>query len=521
MRRTYRALGLSALVLALVLALSACSGPEGQTPTVPSAGDTSEASAPVETTAPETAPLADAPAGTSVGLSYYPDGGFNPFTCTKLANRAIMSLLYQRLFVVTADYQAEPELCAQWSHSDDMRTWTFQLAEASFTDGTAVTAADVKASLEAARDSTVYGSRFFHVAEITAEGTDTVVMTMDTPYELTPMLLDVPIVRAKDVAEERPMGSGPYALQGSGDNMTLVRKAGWVGRCLLNQKTVPLYAASSTAEVRDSFEFGGTSMAYTDPGSASYVDYRCDYELYDCPTGIMLYLACNTNTGLFADREVREALTYAIDRDALVESPYNGFARAASLASDPASPFYDTTLAAKYGYKPEKFVSVIREKLLAGSSVTILVDGSKAYRVEAANQIKTMLEYAGLQVEVDEMTGRAYEETLLAWNFDLHLGETRLSPTGDLSQFFRPWGDLSYAGMSDPELYDACLDTLENSGNYYNLHQAIQSDGRLCPILFRTYAVYVNRGALPDIAPAMDCILRLEPEAAPAEEEAP
>ena len=50
------------LVLALVLALSACSGPEGQTPTVPSAGDTSAASAPVETTAPETTAPAERPA---------------------------------------------------------------------------------------------------------------------------------------------------------------------------------------------------------------------------------------------------------------------------------------------------------------------------------------------------------------------------------------------------------------------------------------------------------------------------
>lgn len=511
MKRTSYFLRLWALCLALLL-LSGCAGPEGSgtaasTVTVPQ--DTVPATSSAETTEPSvTASSADSG---SFGLSYYPDAGFNPFSCTKLANRAIMSLVYQRLFIVTDSYEAEPELCREYSFSDDLRTCTITLNSATFSNGEALTAEDVVASIQAAQDSDVYGTRFFHMASIQATGASTLTITMDTPYEMLPMLLDVPIVRAEEVDSSSPIGSGPYMLQSSGSSMSLKLRSDWAGSLPVSQDAIPLYAATSTTQIRDSFEFGYTDVSYTDPGSASYVDYRCDYELYDCPTGIMLYLACNSNSGVFADKSLRAALTYAIDRDALLADPYNGFARSATLPADPGSPFYDSTLAAEYDYEPERFASIVEEKALIGTPITLLVDGNNSYRVTAAKKIAGFLTDAGLTVKISSLSGSDYYNALSAWNFDLHLGETRLSPNFDLSQFFRPWGDLAYAGMSDSDLYDACLDALENSGNYYNLHRAIMADGALCPVLFRTYAVYVNRGAADGLSPAMDCILHIDP----------
>lgn len=507
MKRTSYFLRLGCCLLALAL-LAGCAGPEGKRSSIPAG---TQPVGPVVNTAPtepqSTDPAAEASSG--FGLSYYSDGGFNPFTCTKLANRAIMSLMYQRLFVVTSSYELRQDLCKTYTFSDDLRTCTITLNSATFTDGTPVTADDVVASIQAAAtlDGSVYGSRFFHMADIEAQDASTVIIYMDTPYEMLPLLLDVPIVRAADVEADRPMGSGPYALRGTGTSLRLERKLTWSGSGTLSQKNIYLRAATSTTEIRDDFEFGNTDISYTDPGSASYVDYRCDYELFDCPTGIMLYLACNSQDGLFSDKRIRSALTYAIDRNSLLSDPYNGFARAATLPADPASPFYDTILAAKYTYAPEKFTAALREKgYAADTTITLLVDGNNTYRMTAAEKIAANLQDAGLSVEIKSLTGSSYYNALVAWNFDLHLGETRLTPNFDLSQFFRPWGSLAFAGMSDGDLYDACLDALENSGNYYNLHQAIMEDGKLCPVLFRTYAVYLNRGSAPGLVPAMDCI---------------
>ena len=88
--------------------------------------------------------------------------------------------------------------------------------------------------------------------------------------------------------------------------------------------------------------------------------------------------------------------------------------------------------------------------------------------------------------------------------YDLYLGQTRLSPTMDLSAFFEPKGTLSFGGMEDPVLYALCMDSLANKGNYYNLHQKVLEKGMLCPILLRSYAIYTRRGSFRGLAPSRD-----------------
>ena len=48
------------------------------------------------------------------------------------------------------------------------------------------------------------------------------------------------------------------------------------------------------------------------------------------------------------------------------------------------------------------------------------------------------------------------------------------------------------------------LEALANSGNYQSLHELVMDNGYLCPILFRSYALYARRGLLSGLAPARD-----------------
>ena len=51
-----------------------------------------------------------------------------------------------------------------------------------------------------------------------------------------------------------------------------------------------------------------------------------------------------------------------------------------------------------------------------------------------------------------------------------------------------------------------CNQALANHGNYYSLHKAVADDGRLCPVLVRSYAVYAERGLLTGLTPARDSV---------------
>ena len=446
------------------------------------------------------------PTSQVLNVSFDPTGTLNPFTDTDTSNRLVFSLLYQSLFSVDMHYAVHPVLCKHYSISKDMQTYTFYLEQATFSDGTLVTAEDVVSSLEAARSSPVYSGRFTYIGSITAMEDGSVVIQLTTPYENLPILLDIPIVKAYGVADAWPMGTGPYYQQQGMTGPILVRRTDWWCRATLAATAagISLVEADTAALLRDDFEFGRVSMVCADPGSDSYVDFRCDYELWGCESGVFLYLACNEKSSVFSNQKLRAALTYAIDRSLLVSDYYGGFAIAATLPASPNSPHYNQKLAAQYAYNPETFQKIIQEVAPAQKDVTLLVNSADSRRIRVARKIAEMLSVGQFKVIVNALSGTAYTNALSKGNFDLHLGQTKLSPNMDLSPFFAPKGSLNFGSLSDAGLYALCQEALANGGNYYTLHQKTMQNGMLCPILFRSYAIYGQRGLFSDLNPARD-----------------
>ena len=440
-------------------------------------------------------------------LTYYPDITLNPYLCTDFTNRVLFGLLFQRLFVVSRDYRVEPMLCKSYQVSKDKKTYTFYIEDtATFSDGTLLTAEDVVASLNAAKASNYYSGRFLQIKSVALSGDGGVKISLKTPCENLPILLDIPIVKASEVNENRPLGTGPYYLDNSSVNPCLRRRTDWwcSAQMVVTASTIALVKAESTTQIRDNFQFSDLGLVCADPGSDRYADYRCDYELWDIENGIFLYLACNEKSSTFSDPEVRAALTYAIDRDYLVSAYYRGFARSATLPASPQAPYYSTTLAKKYAYDGTTFQQVISDKGLKGKTITFLVNSDDSLRVRVAREIKKALESAGLVVKMKEVSTTLYKETLLYKTYDIYLGQTALSANMDLSAFLYSSGKLSYGSIDDAATYAVGLRALENEGNYYTLHQMVMEQGILCPILFRSYAVFATRGLLSNLTPARD-----------------
>lgn len=437
-------------------------------------------------------------------LIYYPDRSMNPLLCTDFTNRALFSLLYQGLFSVDRDYNVEPVLCKKYAMSDDMRTYTFYVEKATFSNGKQLTAADVVASLLAAKESDYYGGRFQYVEEIVLSEDGGVTIRLSTGYENLPLLLDIPIIPADQLEEDSPSGTGPYVLSGR----YLRRRTNWWCKAtmLITAPVIALTEAESLTQIRDEFEFSDLSLVCADPGSDRYADYRGDYELWDCENGIFLYMTCCGSSEVLEDPKVRAALTYAIDRESLAKEFYRGFARPATLPASPLFPYYNQSLAEKYEYDPMKLTQVIRDLDLRDSTVKLLVNNEDTLRLRVARSIAKMITECGLKVEMLELSGNDYWYTLQTRGFDLYLGQTKLSANMDLSPFFSTYGDLSFGGIHNLTTYALCQQALENHGNYYTLHQTIMDNGQLCPILFRSYAVYATRGLLTGLTPSRDSV---------------
>ncbi len=483
------------LCLCFIAALAGCGQENAYVPTgdglTPETGDTVYVP-PVETEQ-------------NLTLTYYPDRSMNPYTATDFTNRALFSLLYQGLFSIDRNYNIHPILCSRYTVSKDLKTYTFYLDEkATFSSGAQVTLQDVLASFQAAQNSAYYGGRFKFVKTMALSSDGGLTVTMKSGYENLPLLLDIPIVPAAEVGAANPTGSGPYILSGE----TLRRRTDWWCRAAMTitAQSIVLQKAESTTQIRDEFTFGSLNLVCADPGSDRYADYRGDYELWDCENGIFLYLTCNKNSRLFGNETVRKALTHAIDRETLAEDYYRGFARPAALPASPLSPYYNTTLAEKYGYEPLKFTEALKDTGLRGVGVKILVNKEDTLRLRAARKIGKMLEDCGLVAQMNELAGNSYKSALKNGDFDLFVGQTKLSANMDLSEFFSTSGALSYGGISDVTTYTLCRQAVENHGNYYTLHQNIMENGFLCPVLFRSYAIYATRGLLTGLNPSRDSV---------------
>lgn len=444
--------------------------------------------------------------GQSFSLAYYADASMNPLIADDFTNRVIISLLYQGLFAVDRENEVLPILCKNYTASADLLTYEFTVDPmATFSDGVPVTAEDVVASLTTAKNNKYYGGRLRYVSDISVTETGAVRIRLTQAYGNLPLLLDIPIVKAAQVEDENPLGTGPYQLSGWGRERSLTRRENWWCKSENLQVTaqrIPLVSADSATTIRDAFEFYDVGVVCTDPGSDKYAEYRCDYELWECETGMFLYLGVNANSSAFQNQGVRKALSRGIDRDYLVDKYYRGFAASAELPASPNSPFYTAPLAQHYAYDQVEFQNGMAS--MKGRPIILVVNSDDSLRVRVAQEIGRMLNTSGLIVEVKQYSGVNYAAVLREGDYDLYLGQTKLSANMDLSPFFAEGGALNYGGIDDIGVYTLCLQALENQGNYYSLHQKVMEDGYLCPILFRSYAVYASRGLLTDLQPSRD-----------------
>lgn len=442
-------------------------------------------------------------------LVYYPEKSMNPMTCADYTNRVLFSLIYQNLFNVDNQGNTEPILCSRYKVSSDGMVWTFYIENnVTFSDGTLMTIDDVYATFQAALESPYYKGRFTHVSKLELSGDGGIKFTLRTPYENFAQLLDVPILKASEVDAPAPLGSGPYSLAESLAGPYLRRVMTWWCEgvdLVVTAETIPLVEAKNAAQIRDQFEFFDVGLVLADPCSDMYAEFRCDYELWDIDNGIFIFLACNVRwVDFMEDTTLRSMLTYGIDRESLVRDNIGDYGMPATLAASPASPYYKPSLAERYAYDPTKFIEFLGRYGKTEEPIRLMVNSDDSVRLRIARDIVEAFNEYGLPMKLLEYDSATFHRELYNANYDLYLGMTRLSVNYDLSAFFAPWGNLSRNGISDQEIYELCLESLANSGNYYNLLQKVADDGRIIPIAFYSYAVYATRGLLTDLTPARD-----------------
>lgn len=467
-----------ALFLAMLLLLSGCAGNTQTTEQT--------VSAPVSGTE-------DAPK--DIRLAVETAAGFDPYHCQSTCNRLVLELVLQPLFTVSATGEAMPVLAKGWSVSPDGMTTTVYLREdVVFHDGRPLTAGEVVSSVEKAKNGTYYAGRFRYVTEVTAPNAVTAVFKTEKPYECLPRLLDIPIVTGSG---PRPVGTGPYRFAGANG---LRRASQWQEEYPCPAEEIAFVPVSGAMELRDGFQYSGISAAMLDPNEPSALAYNGEHALWSVPTSILQYVGFNLRSGPFADGGLRSAVTYAIDREAIVLEDMGGAAVAAPTGTLPGWDTYSADLAAKVTYTPKKLRD-LGWQTPEGVTYTMLVSEPGSQRNRSAQRIADALNDCGIAVTVKALRQEEFRTAMYNGEYDLYYTEVRLPSDLDLSVLFE---DLGYGGLRSQEGIGALCDlTRANAGNAYDLQRAILMDGLICPIAFKQMELYIHRDVLQGVSPKL------------------
>ncbi|MDL9935463.1 ABC transporter substrate-binding protein [Gordonia sp. ABSL1-1] len=315
-------------------------------------------------------------------LDYQPLKSFQLSDLNWYQAQPIANNVFDRLvFRPPSGTEIKPWIATSWTTSEDGRRYTFTLRDGvTYSDGTPLDAENVKQNFEfrAFGDDkgNVKHSAWPEVAAISADNAKrsvTVELTRPYPYFLTTLSdasasgLAASSYFAKDARGQNLatslVGSGPFVIEsGTLDEVKLVRRPGyaWAPAGVTNQGEAYLDSFSTIGVTEDSVRLGSLSsdqgdlIHYVEPSSQRVAEaqgLRLITQSYaDQGTYLLVQRSSAPHLG---DVRVRQAITYAVDKQKLIDTVYAPNYRAATgLFGSGGQDFVDQS--DKVSYQPER-----------------------------------------------------------------------------------------------------------------------------------------------------------------------
>jgi ABC-type oligopeptide transport system substrate-binding subunit len=453
----------------------------------------------------------------------------------------VLDMLYDGLVRWDSSVHAVvPAIAKSWTMSSDGLTWTFELdPAATFSNGRAITSADVKFSLEriAARGAAVlsgaqlvavkgYGDfvakRTTNIAGLVATDPARFVVTVGTPLSSLPELLASPVfgVVAREAFDSSgaltgdPIASGPFAVMSStADKVVLARAAR--SHALLDGVNVTLSKdAEATYQLFAKGSAQLASISAERASDAAAASVRSD-------SGVSYFYGMNVSSPVLANAALRAAIIKAIDRDA-IRAKY--FAQSGELSNGLIPSGVggrDNACAAACVFDAAAAKQMVTAALAGKPAPTVHVDyfvDADGHEAEIAKTIADSLVAVGLPAEPRSHTFEQYNAFVSSGAAELFrfgwVG-TYLSPDAYLAPLFGSVGSDNVFGLKDAD-----ADKLINSARtatepndrmskYVAAEDRILSLAPIVPIV-RFRSAYAVAGALRGVTPDAESLIDIE-----------
>ena len=320
--------------------------------------------------------------------------------------------------------EVEPSLATSWDISDDGLEYTFSLREGvSFHDGSAFDADAVKFNFDRMldenhpyHDTGPFPLSFFFsaVEDVAVMDASTVKFTLNAPYAPFLSNLAYPtglIVSPAAVMEHgadfgrNASGTGAFTFGEWRSNEAVVVEANadyWGGAPALDAVVFRPITDANT-RVAEMLAGGIDMMVEVPPVALS--SFGADpYVVHEQAGPHVWFLILNAKEGPFADKRVRQAANYAINKEAIVNDVLEGTAAIAAGPTPPAFAWAYNESLEPYPYDPDKARALLAEAGAEGAELTFFVtEGGSGMLdpVAMGTAIQADLQAVGLSVKIE------------------------------------------------------------------------------------------------------------------------
>lgn len=371
------------LLLVLSTALAACSSDNDDDK------DTGDVDKDDDTTAVEDKDSGDDKAGETLVFGRGADStSLDPSRTTEGETFKVTVNIFETLLNFgEEDTTVQPGLAKSWEPSDDGLSYTFELEEGvKFHDGTDFNAEAVVKNFErwAGGDSEMfpyYNSMFGgfdgdegHVIEsVVAEGDSTVVITLKRPQ--APFLKNIAMSmfaissptayeeQGDDDFESNPVGTGPFQFTEwkRNDSITIDRFDDYWQEGLPKLDKVIFLSIPDNSARLNALMAGDIDLADgINPSDGEKIEGDDALQLFERPSMNVGYLGLTVTRPPFDNKLVRQAMNYAIDKQSIIDSFFEGRAESAKNPMPPSISGYNDDIE-EYPYDPEKAKELLAE----------------------------------------------------------------------------------------------------------------------------------------------------------------
>jgi peptide/nickel transport system substrate-binding protein len=342
----------------------------------------------------------------------------------------IVDYMAETLIAIDREGALVPVLATEWTTAEDGLSLTLTLREGvTFHDGTELTAEVVQWNLERLLDPAVRVPRrgpYTVIDSVEAVDSHTVRLNLNTPApylagaltQTTAAILSPNSVEAAGNSYEnitRPVGTGPYEFseRTQGERVVVTRFDDYWGEQPYYERVI--FQIVPEATTRESLLLAGqVDMMILPPASdIPALEANPQVEMVLGPSNRTIFIVINTQKPVLNDERVRQALNYAVDKEAIVQGILFG---AADVMDAPMAPsLFGYEPIGTYEYDPERARALLAEAGVEPGTITLdfmAPTGRYVQDFPAAQAIANYLREVGINAQVRTMDWPTYVGTM-------------------------------------------------------------------------------------------------------------